>query len=63
MRYVPDRTGRFAERPHYEPKELDMMFEQIVVDFLTTRHHKVQFPITTDDLTILIEQDTEHLDP
>lgn len=23
MRYVADRTGRFTQRPHYEPKELD----------------------------------------
>jgi len=39
------------------------MFEQIVVDFLTAQHHKIQFPITTDDLTILIERDAEDLDP
>jgi hypothetical protein len=22
VRYVKDRTGRFPERPHYEPKDL-----------------------------------------
>jgi hypothetical protein len=63
MRYVPDRTGRFAERPHYEPQELDRMFERIVGDFLKSRHGKIEFPITTDDLTVLIEQDSEDLDP
>lgn len=62
MRYVRDQTGRFAERPHYEPKELDQMFERIVVDFLTKRYGKVAFPLTTEDLTVLIEQDTHDLD-
>jgi hypothetical protein len=63
MRYVRDRTGRFPERPHYDPRELDCMFEEIVVNFLKTHLGKVQFPIQTDDLTILIEHDTEDLDP
>jgi len=62
MRYVRDQTGRFAERPHYEPKELDLMFQRIIVEFLRSRHGKVEFPITTDDLTVLIERDTEDLD-
>ena len=63
MRYVRDQTGRFAERPHYEPKELDTMFERIIVDFLKAQHGKVAFPISTDDLTVLIERDAEDLDP
>ena len=63
MRYVRDQTGRFAERPHYEPKELDIMFERIIVDFLKAQHGKVAFPISTDDLTVLIERDAEDLDP
>jgi hypothetical protein len=63
MRYVPDRTGRFSERPHYEPRELDVMFERIVIAFLKTRYGEVRFPISTDDLTILIEQDSDDLDP
>jgi hypothetical protein len=62
MRYVRDQTGRFTERPHYAPKELDILFERIVVDFLRARHGKIEFPITTDDLTVLIERDTEDLD-
>jgi len=62
MRYVRDQTGRFTERPHYEPKELDLLFERIVVDFLRSRHGKIEFPITTADLTVLIERDTEDLD-
>lgn len=62
MRYVPDRTGRFAERPHYEPNELDIMFEDIITGFLRARYGKIEFPIRTDDLTVLIEQDTDDLD-
>jgi hypothetical protein len=62
MRYVPDRTGRFAERPHYEPLEIDTMFERVVVEFLRGRHGKVTFPISTDDLTVLIENDAHDLD-
>jgi hypothetical protein len=60
---VPDRTGRFAERPHYEPAELDAMFERIVVSFLKRHHGTIAFPITTDDLTVLIEREVESLDP
>jgi hypothetical protein len=62
MRYVRDQTGRFPEHPHYEPKEFDTMFERIVVDFLKSRHGSVKFPFTTDDLTVLIEKETEDLD-
>ena len=62
MRYVRDQTGRFSERPHYEPKELDLLFERMIVDFLRSRHGKVEFPILTDDLTVLIERDTEDFD-
>lgn len=62
MRYVRDQTGRFAERPHYEPRELDILFERIAVEFLRSRHGKVAFPIATDDLTVLIERDTEDFD-
>jgi hypothetical protein len=62
MRYVRDQTGRFAERPHYEPKELDAMFERIVIQFLKTKNGKVDFPLTTNDLTVLIERDSEDLD-
>ena len=38
------------------------MFERIMVEFLKSKNGKVEFPITTDDLTVLIERDTEDLD-
>lgn len=62
MRHVPDRTGRFAERPHYEPTELDCIFERLITVFLNKHRRKVDFPIATDDLTVLIERDTDDLD-
>ena len=62
MRYVPDRTGRFSQRPHYEPKELDRECETIITKFLKERNGTANFPVTTDDLTVLIERDTESLD-
>jgi Zn-dependent peptidase ImmA (M78 family) len=62
MRWVTDRTGRFPQRPHYEPRELDHECEQIVLEFLKNKYSEVKFPISTDDMTILIEHDTSHLD-
>lgn len=62
VKYVPDRTGRFIQRPHYTQGELDRECENIVSTFLKDRHGAVEFPISTDDLTVLIERDTESLD-
>lgn len=62
MKNVRDNTGRFGMRPHYEPKELDRECEKLISDFLKKINGKIEFPITTDDLTKLIEQDAEELD-
>jgi hypothetical protein len=62
VKYVPDRTGRFSQRPHYEPKELDRECENIIAGFLKERHGAAKYPVSTDDLTVLIERDTESLD-
>src|ERR1700704_2811135 len=62
VKYVPDRTGRFSQRPHYEPKELDRACENIIAGFLKERHGAAKYPGSTDDLTVLIERDTESLD-
>lgn len=63
MKEVSDNTGRFGMRPHYEPKELDRLFERRLADFFRETHGKIPTPITTDDLTRLIEQDTSDFDP
>jgi hypothetical protein len=62
VKYLPDRTGRFSQRPHYEPKELDRECENIIAGFLKERHGAAKYPVSTDDLTVLIERDTESLD-
>lgn len=62
MRWVKDRTGRFPERPHYDREELDSACEQAINAFLLKRHGKIAFPITTEDLTVLIEQSVDDLD-
>ena len=33
MRWVRDNTGRFTQRPHFEPRELDVDSENIVGEF------------------------------
>ena len=62
MRMVPDKTGRFAERPHYPPEELDWECEQLVSTFLRKKRGDVEFPILTEDLHVLIEQADASLD-
>jgi hypothetical protein len=61
--YVRDDTGRFPERPHYKPEELDRTCEKIITGLLTDLHGKVTFPIDTEDLKTLIERDADDLDP
>lgn len=62
MKLVPDPLGRFDRRPHYDPWELDDECERIVDRFLMTRRGRVEFPISTADLTVLIEDEVEDLD-
>ena len=62
VKMVRDMTGRFSERPHYAPEELDRECERIVGAFLRKRHSEVRLPITTDELSILIEQAGASLD-
>jgi hypothetical protein len=62
MRWVKDRTGRFPSRPHYLPAELDFECENLIGDFLLQRHGRVEYPASTDDLTVLIEALCDDLD-
>ncbi len=59
---VKDKTGRFGERPHFEKGELDRECEKILFDFLRKKYGKVDFPVSTEDLMIMIERDVETLD-
>ena len=62
MQYVNDKTGRFVRRPHYEPRELDDECERIIGEFLRQKHGCVTFPVSTNDLTLLIEKEADELD-
>src|SRR3989304_481051 len=62
MKWIKDKTGRFSQRPFYEAQELDFECETLMTTFLQSKYGKVSFPLTTEDLTILIEQNTSDLD-
>lgn len=62
MIWVADKTGRFPQRPHYKPEEIDYECEEIMTRFLRQKYGSVKLPISTDDLTVLIEQDVSDLD-
>ncbi len=62
VKWIPDRTGRFPERPHYEPREIDNEGERIAIQLLTKVHGRVDYPIVTDDLEKLIESKARDLD-
>lgn len=57
VKMYPDPTGRFPERPFYEPDELDRECERIISNFLVKRRGAVVFPVLTEDLHVLIEAD------
>src|SRR5260370_849647 len=56
MKWVRDKTGRFPQRPHYLPAEIDDECERQVRAFLAKKYGKAEFPIKTDDLTVFIEE-------
>ena len=62
MRWVRDLTGRFAQRPHFETGELDAECERLVTEFLKKRCGTVTFPISNDDLQVLVEEHASDLD-
>lgn len=61
-RMIRDITGRFHQRPHYEPQEIENECATIICDFLRSLYGQVRFPISTDDLTKLIERYTSSFD-
>ncbi|GEM_PF-353915 len=62
MRWMPDSTGRFGWRPYYDQEELDYECERLVISFLKLRYGEIRFPVSTDDLSVMIEQETSDLD-
>lgn len=62
MKWVPDSTGRFQWRPYYDLAELDYECQRLVTIFLKRRYGEIHFPLSTDDLSVMIEQETSYLD-
>ncbi len=62
MKWYPDPTGRFPQRPFYENDELDRDCEAVITAFLLDRCGRVAYPIDTNDLVVLLEQVTADLD-
>jgi hypothetical protein len=62
MKWVVDTSGRFQFRPYYEAEELDAECERMVASYQEARYGAHHFPISTDDLTVMVEQDTSDLD-
>ena len=62
MNWTRDNSGRFRQRPHYTDKELEQICEDAICRFLQARHGKVVFPVSTADLTVMIEQAVDDLD-
>ena len=62
MMWIKDSTGRFPERPYYPQEDLDSLSEGWIVGFLLERYGRAEFPVSTEDLTVMIEGDTSDLD-
>lgn len=62
VREVADTKHGFGRRPHYDPRELDRMFEQLATSFLKDKYGQATFPFGTEDLKIFIEGYAESLD-
>ena len=62
MKWVRDRTGRFERRPYYYQQEIDVQCEEVLASYWKDRGKSPTFPISTDDLTVLIEHEASELD-
>ena len=62
MRWIKDPTGRFPERPYFSQEDLDSLSEEWMVGFLLEMYGKAEFPVSTEDLKVMIECDASDLD-
>jgi Zn-dependent peptidase ImmA (M78 family) len=62
LRYTKDTTGRFDQRPHFDPEEIENLCQKAFSDYIGETIGSVQYPITTDILTKFIESLTEDYD-
>jgi hypothetical protein len=61
VRWLRDASGRFPRRPHYEPSELESVCADLLLEVRRVRPTMAE-AVTTDDLTVLIEQHAADLD-
>lgn len=62
MKWIKDNTGRFPQRPFFEVGEIDQECEMLINSFLLSTIGSISYPITTNSLTILLEQKSGSLD-
>jgi hypothetical protein len=62
VKMIPDRTGRFRERPYWESSELEEISDRTITGFLRERYGFDRIPVPTEALTLLIERDAADLD-
>ena len=62
VREVVDTKHGFGRRPHYDPRELDRMFENLATSFLKAKYGSVSYPFGTEDLKTFIEGHVASLD-
>jgi Zn-dependent peptidase ImmA (M78 family) len=57
-----DKSGRFPQRLFLRAAEIDHDCERLVRGFLHARYGTVTYPLTTEDLTVFVEQHCTRLD-
>ena len=62
MKWIRDRTGRFGWRPYYDQAEIELQCEESLAAYWRDQGVVPTYPISTDDLTVLIERNASELD-
>jgi hypothetical protein len=62
VRWIRDHSGRLPLRPHFEAGEIDQECERLLRALPGRRAGAPVYPLTTDDLTVLVEAVTDDLD-
>ena len=62
MRWLRDASGRFPRRPHYEVAELESVCSDLLLELRQRRVRTDAYPLTVDDLAVLVERHAADLD-
>ena len=57
-----NRQDELPEKQHYDLIYLDKLAEKTAFSFLSEKYGEVKYPISTDDLTLLIEKNVDDFD-